>query len=304
MILTVTLNTALDLTYTVDALVRHESHRVSTVTERAGGKGLNVARVLAAVGAPVLATGLLGGRTGERVAELLDVPHDFAPIAGETRRTVVVADGDATGFWEPGPEVTPGEWELFVEHYHSLLPGKTAVALSGSVPRGLPADAYAVLVTAAREAGVPVVLDASGPAFAAALAAGPDVVKPNRDELAEYAPDLYLSVDAGVRMAADRLRKAGAGSVVASLGSRGLIVVDGDGAHKAVPPVISGNPTGAGDACVAALVRALHEGAPDGAEVARDAAALSAAAVLRPEAGDVDPADFARLRADVTVTAI
>lgn len=301
MILTVTLNVALDLTYTVDALVPHESHRVSTVVERAGGKGLNVARVLRHLGAPVLATGLLGGRTGERVAELLDVPHDFAPIAGESRRTVVVMDGDATGLWEPGPVVTDAEWASFVDHFRSLLPGKTAVALSGSLPRGLPVDAYAALVTEARKAGVPVVLDTSGPAFTAALAAGPRVVKPNGDELAEYAPDLDLSEEDGVLAAATRLLDAGADAVVASRGPRGLIAVDGSTAFKGVPPVISGNPTGAGDACVAAIAHALAEGRGM-ADIARDAAALSASAVLRPEAGDVDPDDYRRLREDVVLT--
>src|SRR5690349_24424393 len=102
MILTVTLNPALDLTYRVDALVPHGTHRVSTVAERPGGKGLNVARVLQALGEPVLATGLVGGATGDRVEHLLadeGVRSSFVRIEGETRRTVAVVDrADATGF--------------------------------------------------------------------------------------------------------------------------------------------------------------------------------------------------------------
>jgi tagatose 6-phosphate kinase len=102
MIVTVTLNPALDVTYDVAALVPHGTHRVATVRERAGGKGLNVARVLHRLGEPVLATGLLGGPTGTRIAALLadeGVPSSFVDLAGETRRTVAVVDpADATGF--------------------------------------------------------------------------------------------------------------------------------------------------------------------------------------------------------------
>jgi tagatose 6-phosphate kinase len=109
MILTVTLNPAWDVTYRVPELTRHGSHRVASALQRPGGKGLNVARVLHALGEPVTATGLLGGATGALVADALEVPHGFAAIAGETRRTVTVVDTDATIFNEPGPEVRPDE---------------------------------------------------------------------------------------------------------------------------------------------------------------------------------------------------
>src|SRR5690349_8985145 len=117
MILTVTPNAALDVTYQVDSLTPYATHRVSQVAERAGGKGVNVARVLHSLGEPVLATGLAGGPTGVRLRELLaadTVAEAFLPVAGNARRTVVVADrADATGFWEPGPIVTAAEWSAF-----------------------------------------------------------------------------------------------------------------------------------------------------------------------------------------------
>ncbi|WP_433614631.1 PfkB family carbohydrate kinase [Dactylosporangium sp. CA-139114] len=188
MILTVTLNAALDLTYAVDELRPYTTHRVRTVHERAGGKGLNVASVLHAQGEPVLATGLLGGATGTRIRELLaadGVPHAFAQISGETRRTVTIADGvDATGLWEPGPSVEMAEWLEFLQLYRTLLADTAVVALSGSLPRGLPADAYAVLIELAHSCNVRTVLDTSGEPLRLGLAAGPDVVKPNADELA------------------------------------------------------------------------------------------------------------------------
>ena len=105
MILTVTLNPAWDVTYRVPRLTRHTSHRVGSVLQRPGGKGLNVARVLHVLGEPALATGLAGGATGALLRAALEIPHDFAEIAGETRRTVTVVDGDATVFNEPGPDV-------------------------------------------------------------------------------------------------------------------------------------------------------------------------------------------------------
>jgi 1-phosphofructokinase family hexose kinase len=187
-IVTVTLNPALDLTYRVDALVPHRTHRVGAVAERAGGKGVNVARVLHLLGSPVLATGLLGGAVGAQVGSLLasDGPAAaFLPIAGETRRTVAVADGrDATGFWEPGPVVTDTEWAAFAGHFRSLLGDAEVVVFSGSLPPGVPPDAYAVLIRLAARAGARTILDASGDALRQGLAAGPDLVKPNAMELA------------------------------------------------------------------------------------------------------------------------
>ncbi|GAA0232890.1 1-phosphofructokinase family hexose kinase [Cryptosporangium japonicum] len=310
MILTVTLNAALDVTYRVEALVPHTTHRVAEVSERAGGKGLNVARVLHGLGEPVLATGLLGGDTGARVRRLLGeagLGEAFVPIGDETRRTVAVVDGDATGFWEPGPVVTPGEWDAFRARYASLLGDATVVVLSGSLPRGLPADAYATLIAAAREAGARTVLDTSGAPLSAALPARPDVVKPNLHELRE----LLADAPADGRGAAGELvrlagavRALGAGAVVASAGADGLVGVTADGVWRVRPPErVAGNPTGAGDASVAALARGLRDRSP-WPRILTDAVALSAAAVAAPVAGTVEAATADRFRTSVTVTEI
>ncbi|MFD0110561.1 1-phosphofructokinase family hexose kinase [Streptomyces sp. NPDC127164] len=192
MILTVTLNTALDITYRVPGLRPHASHRVREVTERPGGKGLNVARVLAALGHEVTVTGFAGGTTGDTVrAGLTGVPgvaDALVPVAGATRRTIAVVDertGDTTQLNEPGPAVAPAEWNAFQEAYEELLAGAAAVALCGSLPPGVPVGAYAGLVRAARAAGVPVLLDTSGEPLRRGVAARPDIIKPNADELAE-----------------------------------------------------------------------------------------------------------------------
>jgi tagatose 6-phosphate kinase len=287
MIVTVTLNPALDLTYAVDTLVPHSTHRVAAVAERPGGKGLNVARVLRALDEPVLATGLLGGATGDRVAHQLaaeGVRSSFVRIKGETRRTVAVVDrADATGFWEPGPTVTPGEWSLFVAEFRELLAPATVVTLSGSLPPGVPIDAYASLIALATAAGVPTLLDTSGPALLAGLRAGPSLAKPNIDELAT------VLRRPGPQGLADAVRALAAGPVVVSRGSAGLVAITSDEVWECAPPVaIEGNPTGAGDACVAALARGLRDRTP-WPELLPDAVALSAAAVAAPEAGAFDP---------------
>ncbi|MGH3657504.1 MAG: 1-phosphofructokinase family hexose kinase, partial [Micromonosporaceae bacterium] len=222
MILTVTVNAALDVTYTVDRLAPHTVHRVGTVAERAGGKGLNVARLLHVLGEPVTATGLAGGHTGARITQLLatdGVTEAFGGIAGESRRTVVVhSDGDATGFWEPGPEVSNDEWSEFTTRFTDLLGHADVVTLSGSLPAGVPADGYATLVAAARQAGLPVVLDADGAPLRHGLTANPTVVKPNADELTALIGHRPHGVDETVA-AASRLYTRHGSAVVASLGA-------------------------------------------------------------------------------------
>ncbi|MFD4995943.1 1-phosphofructokinase family hexose kinase [Streptomyces buecherae] len=302
MILTVTLNAALDITYRVPRLRPHHSHRVSEVIERPGGKGLNVARVLATLGHEAVATGLVGGATGAALRDQLHaypgVTDAFVPIAGTTRRTVGLVDtssGDTTQLNEPGPQVTPAEWAAFADRYAELLDGAAAVALCGSLPPGLPVGAYAQLIRTARTAEVPVLLDTSGEPLRRGIAARPDIVKPNAEELAQ----LTGSTEP-VRAARDA-RRRGAHAVAASLGPDGLLAVTGDGAWRASPPSrIAGNPTGAGDSAVAGLLSGLAEGLPWPERLAR-AVALSAATVRAPVAGEYDAATYDELLPKVRV---
>lgn len=155
MILTVTLNAALDITYRVPRLHPHATNRVTEVSERPGGKGLNVARVLAALGHRTVATGFAGGGTGTALRALLaetEVTDALVPVGGTTRRTVAVVDaagGDTTQLNEPGPTVSPAEWDTFLGTYRELLADARAVALCGSLPPGVPVDVYARLTRAA-----------------------------------------------------------------------------------------------------------------------------------------------------------
>ncbi|QOV37514.1 1-phosphofructokinase family hexose kinase [Streptomyces ferrugineus] len=303
MILTVTLNTALDITYRVPALRPHATHRVSEVTERPGGKGLNVARVLAALGHEVTVTGFTGGATGRVVQDQLTttpgVVDALIPVSGPTRRTIAVVDeqtGDTTQLNEPGPTITSAEWSAFQTAYEDLLASASAVALCGSLPPGVPVGAYAALIRSAKAADVPVLLDTAGEALRRGVAARPDVIKPNADELAE------LTGSHEPLRATQDARRRGARTVVASLGAEGLLAVTPEGRWRATPPNHAhGNPTGAGDSAVAGLLSGLVERLPWPDRLAR-AAALSAASVVAPVAGEFDQGVYEELLGRVTVT--
>lgn len=302
MILTVTLNTALDLTHHVPRLAPHTSHRVTEVAERPGGKGLNVARVLAALGHDTVVTGFAGGATGDVLRTLLaaEAPVDaLVRIAGDTRRTLAVVDrstGDTTQFNEPGPHVSPAEWETFLSSYEELLGGARAVALCGSLPPGIHVGAYADLVRRARTAGVPVLLDTSGEPLLRGIAARPDVVKPNAEELFQLT---------GVRdpsTASQEARRRGAHAVVASLGPDGILATTDEGNWLAAPPEpVRGNPTGAGDSAVAGLLSGLVSNLPWPERLARSVA-LSAATVAAPTAGDFDHPTYTSLLPRIKIT--
>jgi tagatose 6-phosphate kinase len=315
MILCVTLNPALDITHHVPGADWAGVNRPDQVRDRPGGKGLNVARVLRALGADVLVLGLAGGAAGDEVRaglEAAGVPSRFTPIAGATRRTFTVVDrvrGQAASFHEPGPAVEAGEWAAFTVTLEKCLAGCAAAVFSGSLPAGVPDDAYADLTGRAAAAGVPVLLDTHGEALVRGAAAGPAIVKPNLAEL-EAATGLELSLPDGsadhqaVARAARRLRGAGPEAVVVTLGPAGLWASTRTRTWRAVPPApVAGNPVGAGDAVAAGLIHGLVTGRP-WEERLRHAVALGSAAVAAPAAGEFRPDDYAAALGGVAVTQV
>jgi tagatose 6-phosphate kinase len=310
-ILVVALNPALDVTHQVPGVDWAGVNRPAVVRAQAGGKGLNVARTLCAIGAEVQVIGLAGGVTGEEVKSALGelgVPAAFMRIGGETRRTFAVVDtvrGDAALFNEPGPPITAGEYAAFRGAYERTLAGCTAVVLSGSLPPGLSLDAYAELGAMAAAAGVPAVLDAHGEALLRGAAARPAIVKPNLAELEALAGRRLSTADGvdkdAVALAARELRASGPQAVVVTLGADGLWAVTADGSWQAVPPgEVRGNPTGAGDAVAAGLVHGLVLGRP-WEERLRHAVALGTASAVAPVAGEFSHADYAEALAGVRV---
>lgn len=304
MIVAVCLNPALDITYRTAAVRHGTSHPVAIAGERAGGKGINVARVLHQMGVPTIVTGLIGGSRGAALEADLDaagVPHSFSAISGQSRRSVTVVDAvDATVFNEPGPVVSAAEWGRFTDRYRELLDGASAVILSGSLPPGLETSAYATLVRLAQAASVPAVLDTAGIAMAQALTERPAVVAPNRAEVAET---LGRAIDgrADLVSAADELRARGAGTAVISSGTAGVVCRTSDGGWFAGPPRhVAGNPTGAGDALTAALAAGLRQAQP-WPDILRTGIGWAAGAVAAECAGEIDEAVASQIAADVVL---
>ncbi|WP_027943890.1 1-phosphofructokinase family hexose kinase [Amycolatopsis taiwanensis] len=298
MILCLCPSPAIDVTYDVAAFAVGETTRVRRVTRRPGGKAVNVARVLTALGDHAVVLAPVGGATGEEFRNGLSafgLPAETVHSGHSTRHTVTVVDaaaGQASVLTEPA---TIDCWDAVADRFHALLTAAEAVVISGSLPSGAPDDGLATLTLAARAAELPVVVDTSGAALAGALAGKPTVIKPNAAELAE------VSGRSDVLAAARELAGFHGVAVVASLGADGLIAVDAAGSWHARPARrLRGNPTGAGDALVAALARGFARGTALG-DLLGDAVALSAAAVVQPYAGEVDVAEFDRQRTGVRI---
>ncbi|MFD2416226.1 1-phosphofructokinase family hexose kinase, partial [Amycolatopsis pigmentata] len=271
MILCLCPSPAIDVTYEVSAFHAGGTTRVRRVTRRPGGKAVNVARVLTALGDPAVVLAPVGGSTGEEFRSgltALGVPIEIVHSGHSTRHTVTVVDaatGQASVLTEPA---VVDSWPAVEERFHALLSSASGVVISGSLPGNVRPEALAVLAGAAREARLPVVVDTSGPALAGALPGKPTVVKPNAAELAE------LSGHPDVLAAARDLADGHGIAVVVSLGADGLVAVDGGGGWRARPArPVRGNPTGAGDALVAGLARGLAVGKALG-DLLADAVAL------------------------------
>lgn len=288
-VLTVTPNPALDTTYDVPALFPGQSHRVPAPVVKAGGKGLNVARVIHQSGYGVRAILPVGGDSGAMVRTDLagtGIPHTLVDVSGPTRRSIAIYDhasGQATLLNEEGCELTVDEWARLSESVLQRLPQSGCLAGSGSLPLNAPESFYPDLIKEARALRVPSIIDTSGPALLAAARAGASVLKPNHHELFEATGEANL--DSGARS----LLALGAGLVLVSQGEEGMLAFDGrDPAaswHARFPTVLAGNPTGAGDAAVAAVAVLLSQGTTNVPDLLRAATAWSASAVLMPTAG-------------------
>jgi 1-phosphofructokinase len=294
-IVTVTLNPSVDRTIGVDALRRGEVLRATSSRVDPGGKGINVARALAVNGVKTRAVVALGGAEGEQLAALLGgVGVDVLPvrIAGAIRSnvTVVEPDGTTTKLNEPGAVLSPAELGEIVDAAVAAAVDADWLVASGSLPPGASASVYADLVGRLAGTGTRVAVDTSGAALAASLPAGPALVKPNHDELAEcVGHDLHTLGD--VVEACHALRGHGIGSVLASLGSAGALLVDGAGVRLAHAPVtVPVSSVGAGDALLAGFLAAGGEGT----DALVEAVAWGTAAVTLPGSRMPGPEDLRR----------
>jgi 1-phosphofructokinase len=258
-VVTVTPNPSLDRTVEVDRLVPGTVIRASAMREDPGGKGVNVARALAANGVACTAVLPLGGRDGRLLADLLDelgLAYRSVAVASSTRSNVTVSDsrGTVTKLNVPGDALTPGELAALAEAAVDELGGASWLVGCGSLPTGAPDDFYARLAELGHGAGVAVAVDTSGPALAAAVEAGVELIKPNLAELAELAGRELVSLD-DVVAAAEATRERGVAMVVVSLGAYGAVLVgDGEPWLAVPPPVVARSDVGAGDSALAGFL--------------------------------------------------
>ncbi|MCU0283902.1 MAG: 1-phosphofructokinase [Candidatus Nanopelagicales bacterium] len=291
MIVTVTCNPSLDRTLAVAALVRGEVIRAESTMEDPGGKGVNVTRFLVARGNASVAVLPSGGAIGRALVGALSdagIPHRAVPIAGATRSnvTVVEPDGTTTKLNEPGPALSGAEVDALVAAVaERAMPGGWVV-VAGSLPADLDTSIVARLGEVARAAGARFALDASGAALADGLAAGPDLIKPNAEELGEVLGRPLATLDE-VLAGCDEARARGAGAVICSLGAEGAVLVDGAGRwHGRGPAVPVVSTVGAGDSVLAGF---LHGGGA-GPDALRTGIAWATAAVQTPGTGVPDAA--------------
>lgn len=312
MIVTLTPNPSIDRSITLPELRHGEVNRAADSRVDPGGKGINVSRALAAQGAPTVAVLPTGGPEGALMVELLHqagVEHVTVPVRGTLRMNVALLepDGTTTKVNEPGPTLTEQDVEALltrtVEVYAAATDGPARprgwVVGCGSLPPGAPADLFARLVDRARAVGARVAIDSSGAPLAAAVAARPDLLKPNHEELEELV-GRRLPTLTDVSGAAQELVRAGVGTVVVSLGGQGALLVCEDGVVHASARVEAPLSTvGAGDCLLAGVLDALDRGRSAG-DVIAAGVRWGSAAVALPGSAVPTRADVARVPATVT----
>ena len=309
MIITVTLNTAIDKTLVVPNFRLGRRHRSVEQTTMPGGKGVNVARAIKRLGRPVIATGFAGGATGTRIVEALtgeSILADFVRTSEESRTNTAVLDpttGQQTEINERGPEITEQELELFYDKLLYLAQGAGLCVFAGSLPRGVPSDVYARLVRDVQKLGVPTIVDTDGEPLRAAVRAEPEVICPNVLEAEELVGYEFAGPEDHAE-AVGEMAALGAGEALMTVpdGCVARVLVDGE------PQLLRARveeqevraAIGSGDAFLAGYASARYAGAP-AEECLSFGVACGAESVNHLGAGVIDPAAVARLLGEVQV---
>jgi len=299
-ILTVTLNPALDRTLAVESLRCGADFPSGVDFVIAGGKGVNVARVLARIKHKVLATGLLGGNTGRTIASFLqreNIPASFATIAATTRVHTTIREtshGRITRLLERGLPVTLNEFNKFKTHYQGLLKNASFVVFSGSLPPGLKNNSYRELIDMAHDRGIECALDTSGVPLRCGLQSAPEIIKPNYEELIALLgekPGFKVDKATSIRLQKYHLRYA-----LLTLGDKGAWVSDfQDTLHITHAPIKGKNHVGCGDAFLAGFVGAMMR-SKDIKSCSCLAAACAAANLYAPYTGAISAGNVRRFK--------
>jgi 1-phosphofructokinase/tagatose 6-phosphate kinase len=312
MILTVTLNTAVDRTVAVPNFRLGRRHRAVEARTAAGGKGVNVARALKLLGRPVIATGLVGGATGSRIVERLgeeSILGDFTRIEGESRTNLAVIDptsGEQTEINERGPEVSAAEVDRFIEKLLYLAQGATICILAGSVPPGVDIGVYGRLILELRRRGVICMVDTDGEPMRAALPSEPAVVVPNVGEAEEAVGHEFNEPD-DLALGLGSLIEMGAGEAIVTR-EDGCVAIVGQGHDRgryevSIEPLEPISSVGSGDCFLAGYAAARYEGGSP-RECLAYGVACGAESTQHLGAGSLDAGEVARLLARVEVRAL
>lgn len=309
MILTVTLNAAIDKRYVVEEFHPGCVNRVKECSYSAGGKGLNVSRVAAIAGEKVTATGFVGGHAGNYITQALEgqkIKSDFVHINGESRSCINIYDESnhtQTEFLEPGVFVTDADKEEMLKKFLQLIDSCSVVAISGSVPKGVDSSLYKDMIQLARQHGRKVILDTSGTLLKESLEAVPTMIKPNMDEI-RMLTGRELNSHEDLVEAALQIRRSGIEVVVISCGSDGSLIACEEGVYRAsVPRVDAVNTVGCGDSMIAGFAAGFSRGLSM-VDTIKLASAISAANAMRMETGFFIPKDMQELLPKIKVDKI
>lgn len=303
------MNPSIDVSYPIEQLQLDTVNRIASVSKTAGGKGLNVSRVLSQLNAPLTATGVVGGHFGNYLTKQLDedgIQHSFSKISGETRSCVAILhEGQQTEILESGPEVSKEEQKNFVENFETLLTEAEFVTISGSLPKGIANDFYSLLIEKATAEGVKVLLDTSGDTLKVSIESEykPYLIKPNETEIADLLGK-DLSSEKELIEALEDEAFSGIEWIVVTLGADGALVKNGEDYYRVKIPTINVvNPVGSGDSTIAGLAYALyHKKSPE--EVMKTGMVTGMLNTQEAKTGFINPENFDALYEEVTVEKI
>lgn len=265
MILTITMNPAIDCRYSLDKLEIDAVTRCDDYGKTAGGKGINVARILKALGKEVITTGFIGGKIGEYFLELLEkdnVKNNFIKVEGNTRLCLALLgrDGSQTEVLEAGPEITSENQAEFMENFNKLISKAELICISGSLGKGMENVFYRELCEIAAEKNIPVILDTSGKALVEGIKGKPCLIKPNIDELSAIYGKTLKDRDEVIAISREMI-KEGVRYLAVSMGKEGALLISENKVLLGKPPLVEvKNPVGSGDSMVGGFAKAISEG--------------------------------------------
>lgn len=313
MLLTVTMNPSVDISYRLDQLIIDDINRTNEVSKTAGGKGLNVARVVKQMGLDVSATGIIGNYLGGYIKEQLDtlaIQHDFYEINQESRNCIaVIHEGNQTEILESGPTISPKEKNGFLNHFESLVKsGKyTLITMSGSLPTGMGPSVYKNMITMANEAEIPIIFDASGANLLEVIEDDSlklTAIKPNIDELSAIEEKDFEKEVESIKEVLNGRRYVNCEWIVLSLGSAGSLVKHQDNYYcVSIPKIEVVSPVGSGDSTVAGLAYGLLSGSSD-EDVMKSAMTTGVLNTMNERTGSINFSLFDEIFNQITVKKI